>query len=144
MKEKSFILPPWHHLPQQSISGDEGWGPREPDNSTRCLKQTTNEHCLCLSSVATGGKCHSYQWKIGGWSNNERAVWCQRSDGVNVTGWTWYRLAILKEPYNSTHINPYIVAYSFWFSFTTLPYTLMNRLNLSCLYCCSALQDLPI
>ncbi|XP_074550525.1 thrombospondin type-1 domain-containing protein 7B [Halichoeres trimaculatus] len=33
-----------------------------------------------------GGKCHSYQWKTGGWSNNERAVWCQRSDGVNVTG----------------------------------------------------------
>uniref|UniRef100_A0A3B5A609 Thrombospondin type 1 domain containing 7B n=1 Tax=Stegastes partitus TaxID=144197 RepID=A0A3B5A609_9TELE len=32
------------------------------------------------------GKCHSYQWRTGGWSNNERAVWCQRSDGVNVTG----------------------------------------------------------
>lgn len=36
--------------------------------------------------VASGGKCHSYQWRTGGWSNNERAVWCQRSDGVNVTG----------------------------------------------------------
>lgn len=34
----------------------------------------------------TGGKCHSYQWRTGGWSNNERVVWCQRSDGVNVTG----------------------------------------------------------
>ncbi|MED6259154.1 Thrombospondin type-1 domain-containing protein 7B, partial [Ataeniobius toweri] len=33
-----------------------------------------------------GGKCHSYQWKTGGWTNNKRAVWCQRSDGVNVTG----------------------------------------------------------
>uniref|UniRef100_A0A8C5G0V7 Thrombospondin, type I, domain containing 7Ba n=1 Tax=Gouania willdenowi TaxID=441366 RepID=A0A8C5G0V7_GOUWI len=33
-----------------------------------------------------GGKCHSYQWRSGGWSNNERVVWCQRSDGVNVTG----------------------------------------------------------
>uniref|UniRef100_A0A3B4YAH4 Thrombospondin type-1 domain-containing protein 7A n=1 Tax=Seriola lalandi dorsalis TaxID=1841481 RepID=A0A3B4YAH4_SERLL len=32
------------------------------------------------------GKCHSYQWRTGGWSNNERVVWCQRSDGVNVTG----------------------------------------------------------
>uniref|UniRef100_A0A3P9C4G4 Thrombospondin type 1 domain containing 7B n=1 Tax=Maylandia zebra TaxID=106582 RepID=A0A3P9C4G4_9CICH len=32
------------------------------------------------------GKCHSYQWRTGGWSNNERTVWCQRSDGVNVTG----------------------------------------------------------
>lgn len=45
----------------------------------------------------SGGKCHSYQWRTGGWSNNERAVWCQRSDGVNVTGEeshviTWDRL----------------------------------------------------
>ncbi|KAI1899231.1 hypothetical protein AGOR_G00059680 [Albula goreensis] len=32
------------------------------------------------------GKCHSYEWKTGGWSDNERSVWCQRSDGVNVTG----------------------------------------------------------
>lgn len=39
-----------------------------------------------VSAIATGGKCHSYQWRTGGWSNNERVVWCQRSDGVNVTG----------------------------------------------------------
>lgn len=38
------------------------------------------------SAVSAGGKCHSYQWRTGGWSNNVRAVWCQRSDGVNVTG----------------------------------------------------------
>lgn len=48
-------------------------------------------------TLLTGGKCHSYQWKTGGWSNNERVVWCQRSDGVNVTGEschviTWERL----------------------------------------------------
>ncbi|XP_064167589.1 thrombospondin type-1 domain-containing protein 7B isoform X1 [Anguilla rostrata] len=33
-----------------------------------------------------GGKCHSYEWKTSGWRDNERSVWCQRSDGVNVTG----------------------------------------------------------
>ncbi|XP_056145668.1 thrombospondin type-1 domain-containing protein 7B [Lampris incognitus] len=32
------------------------------------------------------GKCHSYEWRTGGWSDNQRTVWCQRSDGVNVTG----------------------------------------------------------
>ncbi|KAL4593481.1 thrombospondin type-1 domain-containing protein 7B-like, partial [Arapaima gigas] len=31
------------------------------------------------------GKCHSYEWRTSGWKDNERLVWCQRSDGVNVT-----------------------------------------------------------
>ncbi|XP_028003996.2 thrombospondin type-1 domain-containing protein 7B [Eptesicus fuscus] len=34
----------------------------------------------------TGGKCYHYTWKASLWDNNERTVWCQRSDGVNVTG----------------------------------------------------------
>ncbi|KAK1336985.1 hypothetical protein QTO34_003027 [Cnephaeus nilssonii] len=33
----------------------------------------------------TGGKCYHYTWKASLWDNNERTVWCQRSDGVNVT-----------------------------------------------------------
>uniref|UniRef100_A0A8C9GFR8 Thrombospondin type-1 domain-containing protein 7B n=1 Tax=Piliocolobus tephrosceles TaxID=591936 RepID=A0A8C9GFR8_9PRIM len=33
-----------------------------------------------------GGKCYHYTWKASLWNNNERTVWCQRSDGVNVTG----------------------------------------------------------
>ncbi|XP_036396447.1 thrombospondin type-1 domain-containing protein 7B [Megalops cyprinoides] len=33
-----------------------------------------------------GGRCHTYEWKTSGWRDNERSVWCQRSDGVNVTG----------------------------------------------------------
>lgn len=41
---------------------------------------------LIFFFFSTGGKCHSYQWRTGGWNNNERVVWCQRSDGVNVTG----------------------------------------------------------
>nr|XP_045006889.1 thrombospondin type-1 domain-containing protein 7B isoform X3 [Jaculus jaculus] len=34
----------------------------------------------------TGGKCYHYVWKASLWNNNERTVWCQRSDGINVTG----------------------------------------------------------
>ncbi|KAI5186224.1 Thrombospondin Type-1 Domain-Containing Protein 7B [Manis pentadactyla] len=33
-----------------------------------------------------GGKCYHYTWKASLWNNNERTVWCQRSDGINVTG----------------------------------------------------------
>ncbi|KAK6483033.1 thrombospondin type-1 domain-containing protein 7B-like isoform X2 [Huso huso] len=32
------------------------------------------------------GKCLSYEWRTSPWTDNERCVWCQRSDGVNVTG----------------------------------------------------------
>uniref|UniRef100_A0A8C9U5U9 Thrombospondin type-1 domain-containing protein 7A n=1 Tax=Scleropages formosus TaxID=113540 RepID=A0A8C9U5U9_SCLFO len=32
------------------------------------------------------GKCYSYEWQTGSWRANGRSVWCQRSDGVNVTG----------------------------------------------------------
>lgn len=39
-----------------------------------------------LSYLLAGGKCYHYTWKASLWNNNERTVWCQRSDGVNVTG----------------------------------------------------------
>ncbi|XP_047457726.1 thrombospondin type-1 domain-containing protein 7B isoform X2 [Mugil cephalus] len=48
--------------------------------------QDSCPHQVFETQPCKGGKCHSYQWRTGGWSNNERAVWCQRSDGVNVTG----------------------------------------------------------
>ncbi|XP_063257059.1 thrombospondin type-1 domain-containing protein 7B [Prinia subflava] len=34
----------------------------------------------------SGGKCYEYLWQTGPWRDNVRAVWCQRSDGINVTG----------------------------------------------------------
>lgn len=33
-----------------------------------------------------GGKCYDYLWKTSLWRDNVRTVWCQRSDGINVTG----------------------------------------------------------
>lgn len=56
---------------------------------------------MSLSSASasdTEGKCHSYHWRAGGWSNNQRVVWCQRSDGVNVTGEERQRLPLLPPP----------------------------------------------
>ncbi|KAL4593650.1 thrombospondin type-1 domain-containing protein 7B-like [Arapaima gigas] len=48
------------------------------------------EQVLCRSSNCVyspaDGKCYSYEWRTGGWRANGRSVWCQRSDGVNVTG----------------------------------------------------------
>lgn len=33
-----------------------------------------------------GGKCYDYVWQSSLWRDNVRTVWCQRSDGMNVTG----------------------------------------------------------
>ncbi|XP_014851900.1 PREDICTED: thrombospondin type-1 domain-containing protein 7B isoform X1 [Poecilia mexicana] len=59
-------------------------------------------HQVFETQPCKGGKCHSYQWKTGGWTNNERPVWCQRSDGVNVTGGCFPQ----KRPTTLRHCHP--------------------------------------
>ncbi|XP_060733030.1 thrombospondin type-1 domain-containing protein 7B [Tachysurus vachellii] len=49
-----------------------------------------------------GGKCHSYEWKTSAWSDNVREVWCQRSDGVNVTGGCF----LVNKPTQERHCHP--------------------------------------
>uniref|UniRef100_A0A4W4HJ75 Thrombospondin type-1 domain-containing protein 7A n=1 Tax=Electrophorus electricus TaxID=8005 RepID=A0A4W4HJ75_ELEEL len=34
----------------------------------------------------TEGQCYEYKWMTGPWRGSSRLVWCQRSDGLNVTG----------------------------------------------------------
>ncbi|KAF7655323.1 hypothetical protein LDENG_00057900 [Lucifuga dentata] len=64
--------------------------------------QESCPHQVFETRPCKGGKCYSYQWRTGGWSNNERAVWCQRSDGVNVTGGCFLQ----KKPATVKHCHP--------------------------------------
>ncbi|XP_062861779.1 thrombospondin type-1 domain-containing protein 7B, partial [Trichomycterus rosablanca] len=66
------------------------------ENQESCPNQEI-ETRLCK-----GGKCHSYEWKTSTWSNNEREVWCQRSDGVNVTGGCF----VVNKPSTVRHCHP--------------------------------------
>ncbi|NWX81546.1 THS7B protein, partial [Nothoprocta pentlandii] len=50
----------------------------------------------------SGGKCFSYLWKTSLWQGNERTVWCQRSDGINVTG----GCSLQTKPAEIQHCNP--------------------------------------
>ncbi|CAH2305417.1 thrombospondin type-1 domain-containing 7B [Pelobates cultripes] len=50
------------------------------ENQENCPKMTTE------TRSCTGGKCFKYTWKMSPWRDNKRDVWCQRSDGKNVTG----------------------------------------------------------
>ncbi|XP_072556633.1 thrombospondin type-1 domain-containing protein 7B-like isoform X1 [Paramormyrops kingsleyae] len=51
-----------------------------PENQDSCPQQVFE------TRPCKDGRCHSYEWRTSGWKGNERSVWCQRSDGVNVTG----------------------------------------------------------
>ncbi|XP_012505956.1 PREDICTED: thrombospondin type-1 domain-containing protein 7B [Propithecus coquereli] len=53
---------------------------RSSENQDSCPQQVLE------TRPCTGGKCYHYTWKTSLWNNNERTVWCQRSDGINVTG----------------------------------------------------------
>ncbi|CAG02749.1 unnamed protein product, partial [Tetraodon nigroviridis] len=52
---------------------------QEPENLQLCPDQQWE------SRPCTGGKCYDYKW-LRGLNSSSPAVWCQRSDGVNVTG----------------------------------------------------------
>ncbi|XP_072517288.1 thrombospondin type-1 domain-containing protein 7B [Salminus brasiliensis] len=59
--------------------------------SRAVVMQVPESRDSCPSQVyetrpCQGGTCLSYEWVTGGWRDNQRVVWCQRSDGVNVTG----------------------------------------------------------
>ncbi|KAK2874094.1 hypothetical protein Q8A67_021247 [Cirrhinus molitorella] len=51
-----------------------------PENQDSCPNQ------MYETRACRGGTCLSYEWMSGEWRHNRRLVWCQRSDGVNVTG----------------------------------------------------------
>ncbi|TSK28216.1 Thrombospondin type-1 domain-containing protein 7A [Bagarius yarrelli] len=52
----------------------------EPENLEQCPEQEWE------SQPCTAGQCYEYKWMSGPWRGSSRHVWCQRSDGVNVTG----------------------------------------------------------
>ncbi|KAM4697904.1 thrombospondin type-1 domain-containing protein 7B [Rhinophrynus dorsalis] len=66
------------------------------ENQENCPKQVIE------TRPCTGGKCFSYMWKTSPWVDNKRTVWCQRSDGINVTG----GCSIHTQPAADRHCDP--------------------------------------
>ncbi|KAJ8267352.1 hypothetical protein COCON_G00125240, partial [Conger conger] len=53
---------------------------QEPDSLSQCPEQEWE------SRPCTEGQCYEYTWMTSEWNGHARQVWCQRSDGLNVTG----------------------------------------------------------
>ncbi|NXX44406.1 THS7B protein, partial [Tricholaema leucomelas] len=54
---------------------------QSPENQESCSGQVME-----TQPCSGRGKCYDYLWKTSLWRDNVRTVWCQRSDGINVTG----------------------------------------------------------
>uniref|UniRef100_A0A8C1ZUP2 Thrombospondin type-1 domain-containing protein 7A n=1 Tax=Cyprinus carpio TaxID=7962 RepID=A0A8C1ZUP2_CYPCA len=81
----------WSPCQLSCISGDDlGFGSvqvrsravlaQEPENLLQCPEQEWE------ARPCTEGRCFEYKWMTGPWKGSSRHVWCQRSDGLNVTG----------------------------------------------------------
>ncbi|XP_051527151.1 thrombospondin type-1 domain-containing protein 7A [Myxocyprinus asiaticus] len=81
----------WSPCQLSCISGDDlGFGSvqvrsravvaQEPENLLQCPEQEWE------ARPCTEGQCYEYKWMTGAWKGSSRQVWCQRSDGLNVTG----------------------------------------------------------
>ncbi|XP_042362737.1 thrombospondin type-1 domain-containing protein 7A [Plectropomus leopardus] len=53
---------------------------QDPENLLQCPEQELE------ARPCTEGQCFEYKWRTGPWRGSSRQVWCQRSDGLNVTG----------------------------------------------------------
>ncbi|NXC13134.1 THS7B protein, partial [Corythaeola cristata] len=69
---------------------------QSPENQESCSGQAME------TRPCSGGKCYDYLWKTSLWRDNVRTVWCQRSDGINVTG----GCALRTKPAEVQHCNP--------------------------------------
>ncbi|XP_072730525.1 thrombospondin type-1 domain-containing protein 7B isoform X5 [Ciconia boyciana] len=69
---------------------------QSPENQESCSGQVME------TRPCSGGKCYDYLWKTSLWRDNVRTVWCQRSDGINVTG----GCALRTKPAEVWHCSP--------------------------------------
>ncbi|TMS18078.1 Thrombospondin type-1 domain-containing protein 7A [Larimichthys crocea] len=81
----------WSPCQLSCVSGDDlGFGSvqvrsravvaQDPENLLQCPEQELE------ARPCTEGQCFEYKWRTGPWRGSSRQVWCQRSDGLNITG----------------------------------------------------------
>uniref|UniRef100_A0A671WB93 Thrombospondin type-1 domain-containing protein 7A n=1 Tax=Sparus aurata TaxID=8175 RepID=A0A671WB93_SPAAU len=55
---------------------------QDPENLLQCPEQELEAR----PCTGQSGRCFEYKWRTGPWRGSSRHVWCQRFDGLNVTG----------------------------------------------------------
>ncbi|XP_041421849.1 thrombospondin type-1 domain-containing protein 7A isoform X2 [Xenopus laevis] len=81
----------WSLCQLTCVNGEDlGFGGIKMRSRAVILQEMENQH-LCPEQVVESqpcndGKCYEYKWLASPWKGSSRMVWCQRSDGLNVTG----------------------------------------------------------
>ncbi|XP_069067932.1 thrombospondin type-1 domain-containing protein 7A [Pleurodeles waltl] len=89
----------WSRCQMICASGEDlGFGGVQVRSRPVIIQELANQHQCPEQAVetrpCTDGHCFEYKWISSPWRGASRTVWCQRSDGVNVTG----GCLIMKQP----------------------------------------------
>ncbi|XP_038626243.1 thrombospondin type-1 domain-containing protein 7A [Tachyglossus aculeatus] len=82
---------PWSLCQLTCVNGEDlGFGGIQARSRAVIIQELENQH-LCPEQVletrpCDDGHCYEYKWMASPWKGLARTVWCQRSDGLNVTG----------------------------------------------------------
>ncbi|MBZ3873498.1 Thrombospondin type-1 domain-containing protein 7A [Sciurus carolinensis] len=82
---------PWSLCQLTCVNGEDlGFGGIQVRSRAVIIQELENQH-LCPEQMletksCDDGQCYEYKWMASAWKGSSRTVWCQRSDGVNVTG----------------------------------------------------------
>nr|XP_034985345.1 thrombospondin type-1 domain-containing protein 7A isoform X1 [Zootoca vivipara] len=81
----------WSLCQLTCVNGEDlGFGGIQVRSRAVIIQDLDNQH-LCPEQVletrqCNDGQCYEYKWMASPWKGSSRTVWCQRSDGLNVTG----------------------------------------------------------
>uniref|UniRef100_A0A8D2LWY1 Thrombospondin type-1 domain-containing protein 7A n=1 Tax=Varanus komodoensis TaxID=61221 RepID=A0A8D2LWY1_VARKO len=81
----------WSLCQLTCLNGEDlGFGGIQVRSRAVVIQDLENQH-PCPEQVldtrqCNDGQCYEYNWMASPWKGSSRTVWCQRSDGLNVTG----------------------------------------------------------
>ncbi|XP_026533553.1 thrombospondin type-1 domain-containing protein 7A isoform X1 [Notechis scutatus] len=81
----------WSICQLTCINGEDlGFGGIQVRSRAVIVQDVENQHLCPTQALETrqcnDGHCYEYKWMVSAWKGPSRTVWCQRSDGLNVTG----------------------------------------------------------
>nr|XP_020855680.1 thrombospondin type-1 domain-containing protein 7A isoform X4 [Phascolarctos cinereus] len=80
----------WSLCQLTCVNGEDlGFGGIQVRSRAVIIQELDNQH-LCPEQMletkaCDEGQCYEYKWMASSWKGSSRTVWCQRSDGLNVT-----------------------------------------------------------
>ncbi|XP_053570076.1 thrombospondin type-1 domain-containing protein 7A [Bombina bombina] len=81
----------WSLCQLTCVNGEDlGFGGVKVRSRAVIIQEMENQHLCPDQAIETkpcnDGQCYEYKWLSSPWKGSSRSIWCQRSDGLNVTG----------------------------------------------------------